>query len=148
MTEEFISEAIQPVAAPVPADEEDLPHVGVMGYGMGCEGADPSGSPDDCYGWHADREVGTRPRSAPRALPQPAQPSSTPLPRGRQMSAVSLLPSGPGPVPAAAGLRPLRSFDPCPLTSQDEASSSGCTKRGQVAGVSLGLRPPRAGGFG
>ncbi|OQC68670.1 MAG: hypothetical protein BWX50_01174 [Euryarchaeota archaeon ADurb.Bin009] len=55
----------------------------------------------------------------------PLHPSSTPQPHGRRTSTVSLLPSGPEPVPAARGRRPLRGFDTSPPTSWDEASPSG-----------------------
>jgi len=55
----------------------------------------------------------------------PLHPFSTPQPHGRRTSTVSLLPSGPEPVPAAKGRRPLRGFDPFPPTSWDEVSPSG-----------------------
>jgi len=55
----------------------------------------------------------------------PLDPSSTPQPHGRRTSTVSLLPSGPEPVPAARGRRPLRDVDPSPPTSWDEVSPSG-----------------------
>jgi hypothetical protein len=75
-------------------------------------------------------------------------PFSTPLPRGRRMFTVSLLPSGPEPVPVTAGRRSLRSVDPCPPASQDEASTSGRTRLPRIARAVLGLRPPHADGFG
>src|SRR4030042_2416127 len=58
-------------------------------------------------------------------LPKP--PSSTPLPHGRRMSTVSLLPSGTEPVPATTGRYSLRNIDTWPSTSWDEVAESAPT---------------------
>jgi len=75
-------------------------------------------------------------------------PSSAPQPRGRRMFTVSLLPSGPQPVSATTGLYPLRGFDPCPPTSQDEVSTSGHNSIRQLVAAFLELRPPHTDGLG
>jgi len=64
------------------------------------------------------------------------------------MSAVSLLPSGPEPVPAATGRHSLRNFDTWPSTSWDEVSTSEYERLQQVVAAFVKLRPPRTDGFG
>ena len=54
--------------------------------------------------------------------PFPRVPFSTPQPYGRRMFTVSLLPSGPEPVPATTGRSFLRRCDNWPSTSQDRVS--------------------------
>lgn len=57
-------------------------------------------------------------------LPFPKASFSTPQPHGRRMFTVSLLPSGPEPVPATTGRSSLRRCDTWPSTSQDRVSTS------------------------
>ena len=63
--------------------------------------------------------------SVDRSLqPFPRVSFSTPQPHGRRMFTVSLLPSGPEPVPATTGRSFLRRCDTWPSTSQDRVSTS------------------------
>ena len=107
-----------------PPIEKDLVHVRNGRDRMGSEHADIARCADNGHFCHGNRKNGDVFSVDCTFLRSPRHSSSAPLPHGRRMSAVSLLPSGPEPVPAATDRHSLRNFDFWPSTSWDEVSQS------------------------